>query len=43
MPLNTTLLFAFVVTTAVAMVVAGPDMVFILGYGVRGGPRAWRP
>lgn len=34
------LLVAFVVTTAVAMLVPGPDMLFILGCGLRGGPRA---
>src|SRR4051794_16769806 len=34
------LLVAFVVTTAVAMIVPGPDMLFILGCGIRGGPRA---
>jgi len=34
------LLVAFVVTTAVAMLVPGPDMFFVLGCGIRGGPRA---
>lgn len=34
------LLAAFVVTTAVAMIVPGPDMLFVLGCGIRGGPRA---
>jgi len=34
------LLAAFVVTTAVAMLVPGPDMLFVLGCGIRGGPRA---
>ncbi|WP_041290390.1 LysE family translocator [Kribbella flavida] len=34
------LLVAFVVTTAVAMVVPGPDMLFVLGCGIRGGARA---
>lgn len=34
------LLLAFVVTTAVAMVVPGPDMLFVLGCGIRGGARA---
>jgi threonine/homoserine/homoserine lactone efflux protein len=34
------LLVAFVVTTAVAMIVPGPDMLFVLGCGIRGGPRA---
>jgi threonine/homoserine/homoserine lactone efflux protein len=37
---DTHLLLAFVVTTAVAMIVPGPDMLFILGCGIRGGPRA---
>jgi threonine/homoserine/homoserine lactone efflux protein len=34
------LLALFVVTTAVAMLVPGPDMLFVLGCGMRGGPRA---
>lgn len=34
------LLLGFVLTTAVAMLVPGPDMLFILGCGLRGGPRA---
>jgi threonine/homoserine/homoserine lactone efflux protein len=34
------LMVAFVVTTAVAMVVPGPDMLYVLGCGMRGGPRA---
>jgi threonine/homoserine/homoserine lactone efflux protein len=34
------LLVAFVVTTAVAMVVPGPDMLFVLGCGIRGGAKA---
>jgi threonine/homoserine/homoserine lactone efflux protein len=37
---DTHLLLAFVVTTAVAMIVPGPDMLFILGCGIRSGPRA---
>ncbi|TCC45425.1 LysE family translocator [Kribbella pittospori] len=37
---NGHLLVAFVVTTAVAMIVPGPDMLFILGCGIRGGARA---
>ncbi|WP_028923552.1 LysE family translocator [Pseudonocardia acaciae] len=40
MPLDFHLLVLFVVTTAVAMVTPGPDMLFILGCGMRGGPRA---
>ncbi|PZS25435.1 MAG: lysine transporter LysE [Pseudonocardiales bacterium] len=34
------LLAVFVVITAIAMVVPGPDMLFVLGCGMRGGPRA---
>ncbi|WP_394824813.1 LysE family translocator [Pendulispora albinea] len=34
------LLAAFVVTTLIAMLVPGPDMLFVLGCGIRGGPRA---
>lgn len=34
------LLAAFVVTTAIAMIVPGPDMLFVLGCGIRGGPQA---
>src|SRR4051812_50181349 len=40
MPVDPRLLLAFVLTTLVAMVVPGPDMLFILGCGMRGGPRA---
>ena len=40
MPISGHLLAAFVVTTAVAMLAPGPDMLFILGCGMRGGPRA---
>ncbi|MEA5358406.1 LysE family translocator [Amycolatopsis sp., V23-08] len=40
MPVDPHLLLAFVVTTVVAMVVPGPDMLFVLGCGMRGGPRA---
>jgi threonine/homoserine/homoserine lactone efflux protein len=40
MPVDQHLLLAFFVTTAVAMVTPGPDMLFILGCGMRGGPRA---
>ncbi|WP_394848530.1 LysE family translocator [Pendulispora brunnea] len=40
MILDPHLLAAFVVTTAVAMIVPGPDMFFVLGCGIRGGPRA---
>lgn len=31
---------AFIVTTAIAMISPGPDMLFVLGCGIRGGPRA---
>lgn len=34
------LLAAFVVITLIAMIVPGPDMLFVLGCGIRGGPRA---
>jgi threonine/homoserine/homoserine lactone efflux protein len=37
--MNTSLLVAFLVTTTIAMVVPGPDMLFVLAIGLRGGPR----
>jgi threonine/homoserine/homoserine lactone efflux protein len=37
--MNTSLLIAFLVTTTIAMVVPGPDMLFVLATGLRGGPR----
>jgi threonine/homoserine/homoserine lactone efflux protein len=37
--LNTHLLIAFLVTTTIAMIVPGPDMLFVLASGLRGGPR----
>ena len=37
--MNTSLLIAFLVTTTIAMVVPGPDMLFVLAAGLRGGPR----
>lgn len=40
MPVDPHLLLAFVATTVVAMVTPGPDMLFILGCGMRGGPKA---
>lgn len=40
MPVDQGLLVGFVLTDAVAMLVPGPDMLFILGCGLRGGPRA---
>ncbi|MFI9589841.1 hypothetical protein [Nonomuraea sp. NPDC052265] len=33
----------FTVTTIVAMITLGPDMLFVLGCGMRGGPRAGLP
>ncbi|WIY05947.1 LysE family translocator [Amycolatopsis mongoliensis] len=40
MPVDPHLLLAFLLTTFVAMVTPGPDMLFILGCGMRGGPKA---
>jgi threonine/homoserine/homoserine lactone efflux protein len=40
MPINQHLLVLFTVTTIIAMITPGPDMLFILGCGMRGGPRA---
>ncbi|HWD83518.1 MAG TPA: LysE family translocator [Kribbella sp.] len=40
MPVDTQLLLAFLLTTAIAMITPGPDMLFILGCGMRNGPRA---
>ncbi|GAA4608381.1 threonine/homoserine/homoserine lactone efflux protein [Actinoplanes octamycinicus] len=40
MPLDPHLLAAFTVTTIVATLAPGPDMLFVLGCGMRGGPRA---
>jgi threonine/homoserine/homoserine lactone efflux protein len=40
MPIDQHLLVAFTVTSIVAMIAPGPDMLFILGCGMRGGPRA---
>ncbi|MFB4283328.1 LysE family translocator [Nonomuraea sp. MTCD27] len=40
MPLDPHLLALFTVTTVIAMVTPGPDMLFVLGCGMRGGPRA---
>jgi threonine/homoserine/homoserine lactone efflux protein len=39
-PIDQHLLVVFGVTTIVAMITPGPDMLFILGCGMRGGPRA---
>ncbi|WP_433463784.1 LysE family translocator [Spirillospora sp. CA-142024] len=40
MPVDSHLLAIFFVTSLIAMVIPGPDMLFILGCGMRGGPRA---
>jgi len=40
MPIDTHLLVLFILTTAVACLAPGPDMLFVLGVGMRGGPRA---
>lgn len=40
MPIDQHLLAVFLVTTMIAMLTPGPDMLFVLGCGVRGGPRA---
>ena len=40
MPVNHHLLVAFLLTTVIAMIAPGPDMLFILGCGMRGGPRS---
>lgn len=40
MPLDAHLLTLFTITTIIAMITPGPDMLFVLGCGMRGGPRA---
>ena len=40
MPVNQHLFVLFLLTTSVAMISPGPDMLFVLGCGMRGGPRA---
>jgi threonine/homoserine/homoserine lactone efflux protein len=40
MPLDQHLLMLFAVATIIAMIVPGPDMLFVLGCGMSGGPRA---
>ncbi|GAA3395249.1 LysE family translocator [Cryptosporangium minutisporangium] len=40
MPIDPHLLALFTLTTIVAMITPGPDMLFVLGCGMRGGPRA---
>jgi threonine/homoserine/homoserine lactone efflux protein len=37
---NSHLLVLYLVTLSVAMIVPGPDMLYVLGTGMRGGPRA---
>lgn len=39
-PIDQHLLVAFTVTSIIAMIAPGPDMLFVLGCGMRGGPRA---
>lgn len=40
MPIDPHLLALFTVTALVAMITPGPDMLYVLGCGIRGGPRA---
>ncbi|GAA4022555.1 LysE family translocator [Allokutzneria multivorans] len=40
MPVDPHLLALFTMTTLVAMLTPGPDMLFVLGCGIKGGPRA---
>lgn len=40
MPVDPHLFVLFLLTTSVAMISPGPDMLFVLGCGMRGGPRA---
>ncbi|TMR08485.1 LysE family translocator [Nonomuraea turkmeniaca] len=40
MPIDSHLLALFTMTTLIAMITPGPDMLFVLGCGMRGGPRA---
>jgi threonine/homoserine/homoserine lactone efflux protein len=39
-PIDEKLLLAFTITTVIAMITPGPDMLFVLGCGMRGGARA---
>jgi threonine/homoserine/homoserine lactone efflux protein len=39
-PIDEQIFAAFVLTTLLAMVIPGPDMLFVLGCGIRGGARA---
>ena len=40
MPIDHHLLVVFALTTIIAMITPGPDMLFVLASGMRGGPRA---
>src|SRR5258708_15515596 len=40
MPVNTHLFALLLAPTALVMIAPGPDMLFVLGCGMRGGPRA---
>jgi threonine/homoserine/homoserine lactone efflux protein len=40
MPIDPHLLAVFALTTIIALITPGPDMLFVLGCGLRGGPRA---
>lgn len=40
MPIDQHLLAVFAATSIIAMIIPGPDMLFVLGCGMRGGPRA---
>jgi threonine/homoserine/homoserine lactone efflux protein len=40
LPIDEQLLLVYLVATLVAMITPGPDMLFVLGCGMRGGPRA---
>ncbi|TDC06397.1 LysE family translocator, partial [Actinomadura bangladeshensis] len=40
MPIDPHLLALFFATSFIAMVIPGPDMLFVLGCGMRGGARA---
>lgn len=40
MPIDQQLLVAFIVVSIIIMITPGPDMLFVLGCGIRGGPRA---
>ncbi|MEU5879141.1 LysE family translocator [Spirillospora sp. NPDC047279] len=40
MPIDQHLLVVFALTTVIAMITPGPDMLFVLGCGIKGGPRA---